>query len=216
MAAHGRVRSPESTENIRATALIVADLSNEASYGEYLYETFGSAGDRRADQRHGDGNQFERRPVRPRRDVGLHGRTNLSDRVLPQPGGDRHRVRMAKGADERTRLLPSWSISRRSCARAARSTRPCRASTMISPSRAACWLARAATPTCNVGYKSPLRTGTRRRHRQTRGIRGPRSPDHGHQATPERVPSSGLRANRMTGLAADAAARLGHVRLPQS
>jgi len=45
-------------------ALIVADLSNDASYAEVLYETFGRRVIGLQISRHGDGMQFERRPVR--------------------------------------------------------------------------------------------------------------------------------------------------------
>jgi hypothetical protein len=47
----------------RNNALIVADLSNEASYGEYLCETFGARVIGLQITRHGDGTNVERRPV---------------------------------------------------------------------------------------------------------------------------------------------------------
>ena len=46
-----------------SNALIVADLSNEASYGEFLYDTFGPRVIGVQISRHGDGTTFERRPV---------------------------------------------------------------------------------------------------------------------------------------------------------
>ena len=45
-------------------ALIVADLSNDATYAEVLYETFGRRVIGLQITRHGDGMQFERRPVK--------------------------------------------------------------------------------------------------------------------------------------------------------
>ena len=45
-------------------ALIVADLSNDATYAEALYETFGPRVIGLQITRHGDGMQFERRPVK--------------------------------------------------------------------------------------------------------------------------------------------------------
>ena len=45
-------------------ALIVADLSNDATYAEVLYETFGPRVIGLQITRHGDGTQFERRPVK--------------------------------------------------------------------------------------------------------------------------------------------------------
>jgi len=45
-------------------ALIVADLSNDASYGEVLYETFGPRIIGLQISRHGNGMQFERRRVK--------------------------------------------------------------------------------------------------------------------------------------------------------
>lgn len=45
-------------------ALIVADLSNDASYGEVLYEAFGPRVIGLQISRHGDGMQFERRRVK--------------------------------------------------------------------------------------------------------------------------------------------------------
>jgi len=47
-------------------ALIVADLSNDATYAEVLYETFGPRVIGLQITRHGDGTQFERRPVKNR------------------------------------------------------------------------------------------------------------------------------------------------------
>jgi len=44
-------------------ALIVADLSNDPSYGEHLYETFGPRVIGVHIGRHGEGREFERRPV---------------------------------------------------------------------------------------------------------------------------------------------------------
>jgi hypothetical protein len=44
-------------------ALIIADLSNDASYAEYLIETFGRRVIGVQITRHGDGMEFERRPV---------------------------------------------------------------------------------------------------------------------------------------------------------
>jgi len=45
-------------------ALIVADLSNDASYGEVLHEGFGARAIGLQITRHGDGMNFERRPVK--------------------------------------------------------------------------------------------------------------------------------------------------------
>jgi hypothetical protein len=45
-------------------ALIVADLSNDPTYGEVLHETFGSRVVGLQISRHGDGMNFERRPVK--------------------------------------------------------------------------------------------------------------------------------------------------------
>jgi hypothetical protein len=47
-----------------SNALIVADLSNDATYAEALYETFGSRVIGLQITRHGDGSCFERRPVK--------------------------------------------------------------------------------------------------------------------------------------------------------
>ena len=45
-------------------ALIVADLSNDATYAEVLFETFGPRVIGLQISRHGDGMSFERRPVK--------------------------------------------------------------------------------------------------------------------------------------------------------
>jgi hypothetical protein len=47
-----------------SNALIVADLSNDPTYGEVLYETFGPRVIGLQISRHGDGMNFERRPVK--------------------------------------------------------------------------------------------------------------------------------------------------------
>ena len=49
-----------------SNALIVADLSNDPTYAEALYETFGSRVIGLQITRHGDGMNFERRPVKNR------------------------------------------------------------------------------------------------------------------------------------------------------
>ncbi len=48
----------------QSNALIVADLSNDATYAEVLHETFGSRVIGLQISRYGDGMQFERRPVK--------------------------------------------------------------------------------------------------------------------------------------------------------
>ena len=79
-----------------SNALIVADLSNEASYGEFLYETFGSRVIGMQITRHGDGNNVERRPVgRGSMLVYTIGRTYLIDYFHSLMATDR--VRMVKG-----------------------------------------------------------------------------------------------------------------------
>jgi hypothetical protein len=50
----------------QSNALIVADLSNDATYAEVLYETFGPRVIGLQISRHGDGMQAERRPVKDR------------------------------------------------------------------------------------------------------------------------------------------------------
>jgi hypothetical protein len=47
-----------------SNALIIADLSNDATYGEVLYETFGRRVIGLHISRNGDGEQSERRPVK--------------------------------------------------------------------------------------------------------------------------------------------------------
>ncbi len=80
LAAHEQVRSPRSTVSMTANALIVADLSNDPSYAEYLCDTFGPRVIGVQISRHGDGTNFEYRPGRPRRAAGLHGGPNIPDR----------------------------------------------------------------------------------------------------------------------------------------
>ena len=64
-------------------ALIVADLSNDATYAEVLLETFGRRVIGVHISRHGDGMNVERRPVKHGSFAGLHHRQNLSDRAVP-------------------------------------------------------------------------------------------------------------------------------------
>jgi hypothetical protein len=81
-------------------ALIVADLSNEPSYGEYLYETFGPRVIGVHISRHGDGSKFERRPVgRGALLVYTVGRTFLIDHYHNLLATDM--VRLTEGPDSR-------------------------------------------------------------------------------------------------------------------
>ena len=63
VAAHAPARSPRSIANIATNALIVADLSNDPSYADALYETFGRRVIGLHITRSGDGMQAEQRPV---------------------------------------------------------------------------------------------------------------------------------------------------------
>ena len=104
---------------LSSDALIVADLSNEASYGEYLYETFGSRVIGMRISRHGDGKNVERRPVgRGSMLVYTVGRTFLIDHYhnLLATG----MVRLATGPDSRRIYAQLGESSRWSCATAAR------------------------------------------------------------------------------------------------
>ena len=65
-----------------SNALIVADLSNDATYAEVLYETFGPRVIGLQISRHGDGMQPERRPVKHGLDARLHRWPHLSPRTL--------------------------------------------------------------------------------------------------------------------------------------
>src|SRR5262249_56116238 len=64
---YGSARASELAEIDRhydSEALIVADLSNDATYAEVLYETFGRRVVGLQITRHGDGMNFEWRPVK--------------------------------------------------------------------------------------------------------------------------------------------------------
>ena len=75
-------------------ALIVADLSNDATYAETLFDTFGPARVIGLQiSRSGDGMTPERRPVRNRRNIGLHDWPNSADRTFS------HRNAKRSGAD---------------------------------------------------------------------------------------------------------------------
>jgi hypothetical protein len=63
-------------------ALIVADLSNDATYAEVLYETFGPRVIGLHISRNGDGMNHERRPVKQGADVGLHRWPHPPDRTF--------------------------------------------------------------------------------------------------------------------------------------
>ena len=63
MAVRAPVRWPKLIARYDSNALIVADLSNDTSYGEQLLETFGPRVIGVHIGRHGDGMTFERRPV---------------------------------------------------------------------------------------------------------------------------------------------------------
>ena len=81
-----------------SNALIVADLSNEASYGEFLFETFGPRVIGMQITRRGDGMNVERRPVgHGAMLVYTIGRTNLIDYFHSLMTNDM--VRMVKGPD---------------------------------------------------------------------------------------------------------------------
>ena len=74
----------------------MADLSNEASYGEFLYQTFGPRLIGMQITRHGDGTKWERRPVgRGSMLVYIIGRTYLIDYFHSLLASER--VRMVKG-----------------------------------------------------------------------------------------------------------------------
>jgi len=81
-------------------ALIVADLSNDASYAEVLYETFGPRVIGLQISRYGDGMSFERRPVkRGAIPVYTIGRSYLLEMFQAQMQSDQ--VRMVDGPDSR-------------------------------------------------------------------------------------------------------------------
>jgi len=81
-------------------ALIVADLSSEPSYGEFLYDTFGPRVIGVHIGRHGDGSRFEHRPVgRGALLVYMVGRTYLIDHYHSLLTTDS--VRLATGPDSR-------------------------------------------------------------------------------------------------------------------
>lgn len=72
-----------------SNALIVADLSNEASYGEFLFDTFGARVIGLHICAHGDGMNFEWRPVgRGRMLVYTIGRTRLIEQFHSQLATD--------------------------------------------------------------------------------------------------------------------------------
>ena len=97
MAAHAPAHWPVD-RHYQSNALIVADLSNEASYGEFLFETFGSRVIGMQITRHGDGMQPEHRPVgRGRMLVDTIGRTHLIDYFHSLIATNM--VRMVKGPD---------------------------------------------------------------------------------------------------------------------
>ena len=127
------------------------------------------AGDRPADQPSGDGTNVDRRPVgRGTLLVYTVGRTFLIDHYHNLLATDL--VRLAKGPDGARAYAqlvnPRWSF-----AIAARSTAACRDSTMISPSRAACWPGPAGVRTCNTGKPTRSPTGCRGHH-SARSLRG--------------------------------------------
>jgi hypothetical protein len=81
-------------------ALIVADLSNDASYAEVLYETFGPRVIGLQISRYGDGMSFERRPVKYNAMlVYTIGRTYLLDLFHAQLQSDQ--VRIVDGPNSR-------------------------------------------------------------------------------------------------------------------
>jgi hypothetical protein len=74
-------------------AVIVADLSNDTSYGEFLFETFGRRLIGLQITAHGDGTNFERRPVRDGAMLVYNvGRTYLLNTLQPdgQQDGEDH------------------------------------------------------------------------------------------------------------------------------
>jgi hypothetical protein len=82
----------------RSDALIVADLSNEASYGEFLYQTFGPRVIGLQISHHGDGMNAERRLVgHGAMLVYTVGRTHLIEQFHSLAANDM--VRLVKGPD---------------------------------------------------------------------------------------------------------------------
>ena len=63
-------------------ALIVADLSNDATYAEVLFDTFGPRMSGCRSPANGDGMNSERRPSQKQSDVGLHHWPHLSARTF--------------------------------------------------------------------------------------------------------------------------------------
>ena len=145
----------------RSDALIVADLSNEPSYGEILYQTFGSRVIGLHITHHGDGMNAEWRRAGPGAiPVYNIGRTHLIEQFLSLVENDKVRLLKARKANA---PMPNWSTSRWSFAQAGQSTGPCQGTTTIWRSRAAWWRGRRAILICVLGRPPRLPTGCRDR-----------------------------------------------------
>ena len=117
-------------------ALIFADLSNDTSYGEQLFETFGPRVIGVHVGRHGTGMEVERRPVgRGSLPVYHVGRSHLLESLHSalQSGHSALPTGRRRGA-----LMPNWRRSSPKCGRAVSCINVCRGSTMISASPPPC------------------------------------------------------------------------------
>ena len=130
-------------------ALIVADLSNDSSYGEQLLETFGPRVIGVHIGRRGDGMTFERRPV-GRGCIPIYhvGRSHLLEALHSdlQAG----RVCFADGPEAR-RAYAQLEALEPEIRQGGMSINVCRGSTMISASPAPCSIGRPVTPIWSCG-----------------------------------------------------------------
>ena len=117
-------------------ALIVADLSNDTSYGEQLLETFGPRVIALHIGRHGNGMEVERRPV-GRGNILVYrvGRSHLLEGLLSDLHAAGSALRMGR---RDAALMPSWKPSSPKCGKTGWSINVHRGSTMISASPAPC------------------------------------------------------------------------------
>jgi hypothetical protein len=132
-----------------SNALIVADLSNDATYAEVLHETFGPRVIGLQITRHGDGMNAERRPVKHGSMlVYTVGRSYLLEAYhsLLQSG----QVRIVDGPTMRRATSSSWRLRPKSV-RAGSSILARQGITMISAYPAPCWRGRRAINIYPIG-----------------------------------------------------------------
>jgi hypothetical protein len=130
-------------------ALIVADLSNDASYADNLQETFGPRVIGLQIGRYGDGMTFERRPVRHGAMLVYHiGRNYLLEHLRAEIASGQ--VRIVDTANSRIAFEQLVRLETR-CGRAVQSTDAHRGSMTISASRLRCWCGRPGIRIWNTG-----------------------------------------------------------------